>query len=1419
MTKNKEIKSILIIGAGPIIIGQACEFDYSGTQGAKILKEEGYRVILVNSNPATIMTDQDTADKIYLEPITEEIITQILKKELPDAILPTLGGQTALNVALNLNKSGILKELNIKLIGVDVEAIEKAENRGKFKELVENIEIWSDITSKYEKLKCPKSVIVDLILDKEGGANLGDDYSLDSIKDNIKVSSAIGIKNILKHINLPLIIRPSLTLGGTGGGIAHTETEYMELMQFALCESPINQVQIDEDLTGWKEYEMEVVRDKNDNAIIVCSIENIDPMGVHTGDSITVSPAMTLTDKEYQFMRDASIEILRAVGVETGGSNVQFAVNPKNGDLVVIEMNPRVSRSSALVSKATGFPIAKVAAKLAVGYTLDEIKNDIACGIPKNFDYLEFKNVINGKAKNTEIENYIAQQKQNGVSEFRLMQSVLPASFEPSIDYVVVKIPKFNFEKFRTTEPLLGTQMQSIGEVMAIGRTFNEAMEKGFDSLEKTTRYYEKLNIKDRLKINSPSKIFDVLDALKNGMGIEEIANISKYDRWFVEQLSNTLNKIEQQQMQKQNIIDKLKLNKDKIVEIKITDAEQLFKKDKINKVKNLVNIVYTFFENKSATSPIGNISFTKNGFGSLLSPKHIGNITDIKLKILQDLKNIIEKSIYTGEYSNNHNGKNFNTYNLYTTAKINDEYYIVKTIIKEMFDNENQARYTLYALKVATKKEFLFIGFKGHNKNSKDILSDITRIKSKIPNKIADIHQTMKTAIPINYTITQKNNMSSNFNNYKIATKKEFLSEALSAKTETPISKIADIHQTMKTATPINNNITQINNKSNNFELPTKVVFKKIDTCANEFNTNVNYFYSTKEIGYKKLGSDVLLFDNEAKSINEKKVIILGSSANRIGQGIEFDYACVQASKSLKDINIKTIMVNCNPETVSTDYDVSDRLYFEPVSPVYVSNIILNELDIDIDEYVFNKKWSNLSDLYDYFIALPDLEKTETAIKELKNILQKYISVAITFGGQTALNMRKHLKDMFIPVFGNSENAIEICDDREEFEKFCKDIDLARPKSIVCNDLLTLDLSAQSLNYNFIIRPTSVIGGRGMSIIQNEEEYRQYLQREKDFLPCVVDEFLKNFKEFDVDLIKDKDGAVFIAGIMEQLEYTGVHSGDSACLLCDYDFTDKEKGKIKDIVLKIAKKLDVIGAINIQLATRYDELYIIEVNPRISRTLPFISKSTKCPLVAITTKIMAGKSIKECVSNYDVVYDEFWTFNKLKYIYLKEAVFSFAKFAKADIELGPEMHSTGEVIGIGRDMNEAVVKTLLGSGIKIQEKNIAILSTQEKDSMLLDLTNLLIKNGYKVYAVKDTYNFLKDKVKIGLVDNIAFIKNNIISLLISTIKKADGLDFLIRKEAIGKRTPHSTNIETAEILVNALETYYGGKRGEIVCE
>jgi carbamoyl-phosphate synthase large subunit len=1112
MNKRGDIKSILIIGAGPIIIGQACEFDYSGTQGAKALREEGYRVILVNSNPATIMTDQSTADKIYIEPINVDILTQILEKERPNAILPTLGGQTALNLALELNESGILDKLGIELIGVNVEAIEKAENRGKFRDVIEKIEIWNDIAKKYEKLKCPKSAIITSMLE-----------AVRIIEDG--------------YLELPVVIRPSLTLGGTGGGIAKDMKGYRELVENGLEESPIGQIQIDQDLSGWKEYELEVVRDKNDNAIIVCSIENVDPMGVHTGDSITVAPAMTLTDKEYQFMRDASIEILRKIGVETGGSNVQFAVNPIDGDVVVVEMNPRVSRSSALVSKATGFPIAKVAAKLAVGYTLDEIRNDIACGIPKDIDYLKFKKVIAGKLKDEKIEKYIEEQKKMGATQTQLLQRVLPASFEPSIDYAVVKIPKFNFEKFGITNPVLGTQMQSVGEVMAIGRSFAEAMQKAIKSLEKTPRFYENLDLAERLKINSPSKIFDIIDALKEGYKIEEVANLSKYDKWFVEQ-------------------------------------------------------IYNMLEN----------------------------------------------------------------------------------------DDDREKR----------------------------------------------------------------------------------------------------------------------------------VVFKKIDTCANEFNTDVNYFYSTKENGYRKIGGESLIFDNEATALRDKKVIIIGSGANRIGQGIEFDYACVQASRGLRSIGIRTIMINSNPETVSTDYDVSDRLYFEPVAEEEVKNIILNELDISVEKITLSgKDFYNLKEIYNHFENSSDDEKIEA-----KKVLGQYLSVAITFGGQTALNQRHLLEKSVVPIFGNSDAAIEICDNREKFEDFCKKNGIKRPISVVCNNSSTLDVAAQSFNYKFIIRPTSVIGGRGMSIVGGKSDYKKYLKVENNYLPCVIDEFLDQAKEFDIDVIKDGGGKIFIAGILEQLEYAGVHSGDSACCLPTYSITEDEKNKIIKTTVKIAQALNVLGAINIQMALKGDELYVIEVNPRISRTLPFISKATKCPLVEITAKVMAGRAMEEFLKDYDTTdFGDYLTFREWEYFYIKEAVFSFEKFRNSDILLAPEMRSTGEVMGIGRTFNEAFIKTLMGARINTVKKHIALISAGKIDDRLLNLLTLLKDNDYIVITTHTT------KIDgLTSVDNaVDLIKNKSVGILISVARLPYDEDFCLRREAIMGRVPYATNIETAELLAGALIEYHGKNNVKII--
>ena len=951
MPKRKDIKKILVVGAGPIIIGQACEFDYSGTQACKALRDEGYKVILINSNPATIMTDPDVADKTYIEPITLEVLEKILKKEKPDAILPTMGGQTALNLAMDAEKKGILKKYKIELIGANSKAISNAEDRKKFRKNM--LDIGLDL---------PKSQIV----------------------NNIKQAS-----KALKQIGLPAIIRPAFTLGGLGGGIARTKKDYIKIVSNGLHESPVSQVLVEECLQGWKEFEMEVVRDRKDNCIIICSIENIDPMGIHTGDSVTVAPALTLTDKEYQVMRNASIACLRKIGVETGGSNVQFAINPKNGRMVVIEMNPRVSRSSALASKATGFPIAKVAAKLAVGYTLDELKNEIT--------------------------------------------KVTPASFEPSIDYVVTKIPRFTFEKFQTSPAELGTSMKSVGEAMAIGRNFKESLQKalvsletGFSGLDRIFDY-NKSQIEKKLKENIPNKILLIAEAIRKKINLKKIYNLSKVDPWFLKQ-------------------------------------------------------------------------------------------------------------------------------------------------IKEIVDNEN-----------------------------------------KIKNK----------GLPRNFE---------EFNKIKSI---GFSDKKLSELTSTS----EDIIRKRRSALKV---------------LP---VYKKVDTCAAEFKSFTPYMYSTYQRNFS------LNAECEADPSSKKKIVILGGGPNRIGQGIEFDYCCCQASFSLKDAGFETIMVNCNPETVSTDYDTSDRLYFEPLKEEYVFNIIKKE-------------------------------------QENGNL----IGVIAQFGGQTPIKLAKFLHDNKLPILGTQYSSIDLAEDRDRFRNLLNKLDLKQAESGIAKTYNQAIQIAEKIGLPLMVRPSYVLGGRAMEIVHDKSQLKNFILeafKAADNNPILIDKFLDHAMEVDVDALSDGK-EVYVAGIMQHIEEAGIHSGDSACCLPPVSIKPYLVKEIENQTKKLALALKVKGFMNIQFAIKKDEIYVIEVNPRASRTVPFVSKAKGLPLAKIASRVMAGEQLSK-----------FPLKEKTKNMYaVKEAVFPFNKFPQSDVLLGPEMKSTGEVMGFDKDFGIAYAKSQISAYNSLPTKGLAFRSS-----------------------------------------------------------------------------------------------------------
>ena len=1053
MPKRTDIKSILIIGAGPIVIGQACEFDYSGAQACKALKEEGYRVILVNSNPATIMTDPEMADATYIEPINWKALSVIIERERPDAILPTMGGQTALNCALDLAREGVLEKYNVEMIGACRDAIDKAEDRDRFRRAMQKI-----------GLDMPLAAVAH------------------SMEEAFQVQAQVGF---------PTVIRPSFTMGGSGGGIAYNKEEFVEICERGLELSPTNELLIEESILGWKEYEMEVVRDRKDNCIIICSIENLDPMGVHTGDSITVAPAQTLTDKEYQIMRNASLAVLREIGVDTGGSNVQFAINPDNGRMIIIEMNPRVSRSSALASKATGFPIAKVAAKLAVGYSLDELANDITGG-------------------------------------------ATPASFEPSIDYVVTKVPRFTFEKFPKADSRLTTQMKSVGEVMAIGRSQQESLQKALRGLETGVDGFDEMLdrdaddamdvLKQELKTPGPHRLWYVADGFRMGLSVEELFELTFIDRWFLVQIEDIVRLENELREQGVAALDNARMRKLK-----------------------------------------------RKGF----SDRRLATLLNIKEQELRALRH----------------------------------------------------------------------------------------------------------------------------------------------------------------------------------KLGVRPVYKRVDTCAAEFATNTAYMYSSYEE------------ECEAAPTRKDKIMVLGGGPNRIGQGIEFDYCCVHAAMACRDDGFETIMVNCNPETVSTDYDTSDRLYFEPLT---------------------------LEDV----LELIELEKPK--------------GVIVQYGGQTPLKLARDLEAAGAPIIGTSPDSIDLAEDRERFQQLIQELDLKQPPNRTARAEEQAVALADEIGYPLVVRPSYVLGGRAMEIVYNEKELRRYMTEAvqvSNDSPVLLDRFLDDAVEVDVDVICDgKD--VFIGGIMEHIEQAGVHSGDSACSLPPYSISAELQDEMREQVSKMARALKVVGLMNTQFAIQKNVVYVLEVNPRASRTVPYVSKATGVPLAKVAARCMAGRSLAEQNISREIVPE---------YFSVKEAVFPFNKFPGIDPLLGPEMKSTGEVMGVGRSFGEAYAKSQIAAGVSLPNKGRAFLSVRNTDKPgIVEVGRQLQALGFELVATRGTAKVLAEvdldvqvvnKVTQGRPHIVDMIKNDEISLIVNTTEGSQAIadSATIRSNALQHKVTYTTTLAGGLALCRAL--------------
>ena len=1244
MPKRTDIQTIAIIGAGPIIIGQACEFDYSGAQACKALRDEGYRVVLINSNPATIMTDPNMADATYIEPITPDTVAKILEKERPQALLPTMGGQTALNTALKLAEMGVLDRLGIELIGANREAIKKAEDRQLFKDAMLKI-----------GLDCPKSRVV---------------HNFDE---------ALAA---LPEIGLPAIIRPSFTLGGTGGGIAYNRAEYEAIVRGGLDASPTTEVLIEESVLGWKEYEMEVVRDKADNAIIICSIENLDPMGVHTGDSITVAPALTLTDKEYQIMRNASIACLREIGVETGGSNVQFAINPKTGRMIVIEMNPRVSRSSALASKATGFPIAKIAAKLAVGYTLDELQNDIT--------------------------------------------KTTPASFEPTIDYVVVKIPRFAFEKFRGSDSSLTTQMKSVGEVMAIGRNFQEAMQKALRGMEKSLAGFDEQHLPETregviaaVSKATPQRILAVAEALRRGFTVAELHAASAIDPWFLEQMNGIVqaeNNIRTGHPPKNAFIfhgteghpqeNWFPWLKAELEKRGIQTIVPQFPTPQNQTLENWLKVMEPY-KNQITTDTI----FIGHSLGGVFT-----------LRLLEKLAAPVRGVYLIGTPIGVPPVKNWEGDQPFIGAPFDWRKVAANGHTFSVYHSDNDPYVGLdngHELAAKLGVSLTFVPSAGHFNAAAGYL--------EFPMLLADI--TGNTAFLHNADAMR-------------ALKRMGFSDARLAKLSGKIEKHVRIAR---------------------HRLNVRPAFRRIDTCAAEFPASTNYFYSSYE--NPSFGTSAC----EAYPSANKKIAILGGGPNRIGQGIEFDYCCVHAAYALREAGIETIMINCNPETVSTDYDTSDRLYFEPLTAEDVIEVL----------------------------------QRETSNGEL-------LGVIVQYGGQTPLKLAHDLEQAGIKILGTSVDMIDLAEDRERFQQLIQQLGLKQPSNGIARSADEARRVAASVGFPIVLRPSYVLGGAGMEIITDDAGLERYINNAVKIsgdTPLLLDSFLVDAGEVDVDAICDGEN-VFIAGIMEHVEEAGVHSGDSSCALPPYSLSEKLQDEIRRQTRVLARALNVVGLMNIQFAIKDEEIYLLEVNPRASRTVPFVAKATGVEVAKIGARVMAGEKL----SNFNLVEKH------PPHTAVKAPVFPFNKFAGVDVLLSPEMKSTGEVMGVDEEFPLAYVKAIRAAGYELPTSGTAFISLKERDKpIVLPLVQKLLALGFILIGTDGTAGYLRgrgvnilriNKVYQGSPHIVDAMESGTVQLVINTVEGAQATadSFSLRRTALMHKIPHYTTLSGARGAVAAIE-------------